>query len=317
MATKEQILEYLSAPRTDKEIASAMVEHRVTPDQLQAAIGSGGPSVQEITQRFQAQQPDVNPYSFISEAVASPKVTAQQYQDLSNYFSNPNVGQDLNQQGDFIGNKTGYEMLNYLLTRDAAQGGGNQDEQSRLFQQAIEPFMGTQINYGVRDVRDSESGNVTGQERYIIDPITGREQILNPYDEGRQIYKASYGELGRATTDPAETGYFPQAFYQLDPNTGSATIVGGGPDRAFVGDTFADFAKFLGSAYLSLNGIPGLEIPGVSGPSLLGPVGVVRDTKEFFDYIGNKDDVNRYYQLPEDRVAEPEYGLTSLVKRRR
>jgi hypothetical protein len=101
--------------------------------------------------------------------------------------------------------------------------------------------------------------------------------------------------------------------------------VGGGPDRAFVGDTFADFAKFLGSVYLSLNGIPGLDIPGISGPpSTFGNVGAIRNAKDYFDYIGNKDDLNQYYQLPEDRVAgnveraaEPEYGLTSLVKRQR
>ena len=320
MATKEQILEYLSAPRSDKDIASAMVEHRVTPDQLQAAIGKGGPSVQEITQRFQAALPDVNPYSFISEAVASPKVTAQQYQDLSNYFSNTNVGQDTNQQRDFINNKTGYEMLNYLMTRDAVQGGGNRDEQSRLFQQAIQPFMGTQINFGVRDVYDSETGNITGQERYATDPVTGLEKVLTPYDEGRQLYKMGYGELGRASTDPAETGYFPQVVYQLNPETGGATIVGGGPDRAFVGDGFADFAKLLASTYISLNGIPGL--PSTGGP-ISAVAGVIRDTKDYFDYTGNKQDLNQTYQqrlqqeeLERQRqIEERRAGLASLFPR--
>ena len=309
MATQEQIREYLSTPRSDTEIAKAMVEHRVTPDQIRAAVGPTAASLQEINQRFAAVMPDVNPYSFISEAIASPKVTAQQYQDLSNYFSNANVSQDTNQQRDFIGNKTGYDLLNYLMTRDAVQGGGNREEQTRLFQQAIQPFMGTQVGYGVRDVTDSETGQVTGQERYIANPYTGADQVLNQVDPNRNIYKAGYGELGRATTDPAETGYFPQVYYQLDPATGQATIVGGGPDRYFVGDGFADFAEYAVNL--------------VSGATSGNPIGMLKDTKDYFDYIGDKQDLNQTYQqrlqqeeLERQRqVEERRAGLASLFPR--
>jgi hypothetical protein len=243
MATDSQVLSFLSDPNlTDEDVANKMLEAGVTPTQVARVTGL---SEEEINSRFNTVMPDADPYAVVKNAMSSAKLTQGQYDALAGYFGNENLAYDKNQQKDFVNNKTGYEFANYAATRDAKQGGGNREQQIKLLGKLSEPFLGTTVNYGVEDVSDSETGQVTGQNVYITDPITGNKQNLELVDPKTNTYRARYGELGRAASDPGKTGYFPMVYYQLD-DKGNAQIVGGGPELQKVSVGYADFWKAAG-----------------------------------------------------------------------
>jgi hypothetical protein len=220
-------------------LADKMVDFGVTPTQMARVTGAQEKEVLDI---FKTLRPDDDPYQPVKDALSSPSLTQEQYNTLSGYFGNNVLPTDQNQIKDFVGQKTGFEFANYIATRDAAQGNTDEKKTAALLQSAISPFFNTKINYGEREVLDSETGQPTGTERFITDPITGRQQTLELIDPANNIYAATYGELGRASSDPEKTGYFPQVIYQLD-DQGNATIVGGGAQQRAVSVGYGDFFR--------------------------------------------------------------------------
>lgn len=229
----------LSQTQKEQLVADRMVEYGVTPVQVARVTGS---DVKDIITKFKEYQPDVDPMAAVNEALTSPTLTQEQYNVLSAYFGNENLPQDQNQIGDFVGRKTGFEFANYAATRDASQGGGDRVKQQELLQSAYVPFIGGKPTAGMMSVQDGDGFKMVPS---ITDPITGRQTELKLIDPDNNLYAVDYGALGRAPSDPEETGYIPSMIYQWDPEKNEATFLGGVNELEKVSGGFFESARGL------------------------------------------------------------------------